>query len=79
MKLTNQQQELLNLMYHVILDKKTSPMERQLFARTKSQIEFGRNFDTEITSLLKELNHITNSPKSAAFKAAAKENGYAVL
>ena len=78
MNLTKGEQELLNSMYHVILDAEISPLERRLFTTTKSEVEFGHDFSTELTGLLKELNYINNSPQVEAFKKEAKEKGFAV-
>ncbi|MGM9887228.1 MULTISPECIES: serine hydroxymethyltransferase [unclassified Lactococcus] len=68
MKLTKNQQELLHIMYRVILDTRITEMERLLFTKTKSQIEFGRTFDKELNALLNELDFIPNSISTRDFR-----------
>ncbi|WP_374286430.1 serine hydroxymethyltransferase [Lactococcus sp.] len=68
MKLTKTQQELLHIMYRVILDTRITEMERLLFTKTKSQIEFGRTFDKELNALLNELDFIPNSISTRDFR-----------
>ncbi len=68
MRLTDPQNKILKMMYDVILDPSLTTMERVLFVKTKNEIEFGRTFETEVTALLKELNHIPNSKRTTHFR-----------
>lgn len=52
----------------MILDTRITEMERLLFTKTKSQIEFGRTFDKELNALLIELDFIPNSISTTDFR-----------
>lgn len=73
MKLTKNQEELLNLIYQVVLEQTVSPEEREYFIDAKKRIELGKNFDSEMSELLKELMYIPNSPVVNQFTEEARK------
>ncbi|MGF7495053.1 bacteriocin immunity protein [Lactococcus lactis] len=76
MDLINTQRELLNLIYNVILNQNTSQKERILFKNAKNRIESGKNFDSEMSELLKELMYLPNSEPVNNFTEEARKRMY---
>lgn len=58
MDLNENQSDLLGKMYDVILSADVDPKTRQAFIDTKNKIEWGRNFNAELSDLMRRLGFL---------------------
>lgn len=71
--LNENQQALLAKMYDVVLDPDVNPETRKAFIDTKNKIEWGRNFDRELSDLMRQLEFLIVTPPVFEFAEEARK------
>ena len=71
--LNENQQALLAKMYDAVLDPDVNPETRRRFIDTKNKIEWGRNFDNELSDLLRSLEFLVVTHPVLEFSEEARK------